>query len=357
MAGAITGYIAFSAVCTTNDTVYYTIQAVDANGVRTGEWENGLGTYSGTNTLTRTTPQRSSNANAAVSFSVGTKHVFIDVTQAHLALLAKLVSPSFTTPTLGVASATTINKNTFTTPATGSTWTLVDGKTFTCNNTMTLAGADAQTYTFPAVSDTMAALGTVQTFTKAQRAAVSLLTDASTVALDLSAGNQYFLPIAGNRTLGVPTAIVAGQQGTIKILQDTTGSRTLAYAWVYQWINAVVGVLSTAGCTVDQLVYSVDVYATSTITVTIATPGVVTWNAHGLYNGQPIQLTTTGALPTGLAANTTYWVTNQSTNAFSLSTSLVNAAAGTKIATSGSQSGTHTMVACSIVLALNKGIA
>lgn len=82
---------------------------------------------------------------------------------------------------------------------------------------------------------------------------------------------------------------------------------------------------------------------TATITVTIATPAVVTWTAHGLPEGAPVVFTTTGALPTGLAAGTTYYVTKSpSTNSFSLSTSVANAAAGTKVATSGSQSGTHT---------------
>lgn len=200
-------------------------------------------------------------------------------------------------------------------------------------------------------------VATVNTWTKAQRGAFVALTDAATVTIDLSLANLYKLLIGGNRTLGVPTNIVEGQQGVIKIRQDTTGSRTLAYAWVWQWASGSAGVLSTPGCSSDQLVYSVDVYATSTVTITIATPGVVTWNAHGLDNGQPIQLTTTGALPTGLTASTTYWVTNQSTNSFSLSTTLANAAAGTKIATSGSQSGVHTMVACSIALALNKAYA
>jgi hypothetical protein len=50
-----------------------------------------------------------------------------------------------TTPTLGVASATTINKVTFTTPATGSTLTIVNGKTLTANNTLTFSGTDGST--------------------------------------------------------------------------------------------------------------------------------------------------------------------------------------------------------------------
>ena len=54
-------------------------------------------------------------------------------------------SPTLTTPTLGVASATTINKVTLTAPATGSTLTILDGKTLTANNTLTFAGTDSST--------------------------------------------------------------------------------------------------------------------------------------------------------------------------------------------------------------------
>lgn len=201
------------------------------------------------------------------------------------------------------------------------------------------------------------ALASANTWTAAQRGSVIALTDGATVALDLALGNQYSLAIAGNRTLGDPTNTVAGQTGSIEVRQDLTGSRTLAYAWPYVWVGGTAGVLTTAGCSLDQLVYEVSTSSTSTVTITIATPGVVTWNAHGLQNGQRIQLTTTGALPTGLTASTTYFVTNQSTNAFSLATTLANAAANTKITTSGSQSGTHTMVAKTVKLAMNKGWA
>lgn len=77
---------------------------------------------------------------------------------------------------------------------------------------------------------------------------------------------------------------------------------------------------------------------TSTVTITIATPGVVTWNAHGLQNGDQVVLTTSGALPTGLTAGTTYYVVNQATNTFQLAAT----PGGTAINTTGTQSGTHT---------------
>jgi hypothetical protein len=59
-------------------------------------------------------------------------------------------SPTLVTPTLGVASATTINKVTFTAPATGSTLTVADGKTLTASNTLTLTGTDASSVAFGA---------------------------------------------------------------------------------------------------------------------------------------------------------------------------------------------------------------
>lgn len=70
--GAVTGYQSF-AVIGDGNTTYYTI-----SGQGTAEWEVGIGTYasSGT-TLARTTVLASSNAGSLVSFSAGTKDVFV----------------------------------------------------------------------------------------------------------------------------------------------------------------------------------------------------------------------------------------------------------------------------------------
>lgn len=198
---------------------------------------------------------------------------------------------------------------------------------------------------------------TANTWTKAQAGAFVTLTDASTVAVDSSLANNFNLTLGGSRTLGVPTNMVAGRSGVISVRQDITGSRTLAYAWVYVFVGGTAPTLSTGKLVFDQLNYIINNYATSSVTVTIATPGVMTWTAHGLVSGQRIQLTTTGALPTGLAINTTYWITVINANTFNLSSSLANAQAATFIATSGSQSGVHTAVACSITLTANLGMA
>lgn len=82
--GKRTGYRAFSDVCSVGDTVYAVIEAVNASGQPTGEWECGLYTYSAANTLTRTTVTSSSNGYSMVSFSYGTKYVYIDMVAAQI---------------------------------------------------------------------------------------------------------------------------------------------------------------------------------------------------------------------------------------------------------------------------------
>ncbi len=79
----------------------------------------------------------------------------------------------------------------------------------------------------------------------------------------------------------------------------------------------------------------------STVTISIASPGIVTWSANGVPDGTPVILTTTGALPTGLTAGEIYYVVNRATGTFQLSATLNGAA----IVTTGSQSGTHTATA------------
>ena len=72
LAGADTGFRAFSTVFSVGAQTYYTI----ANAT-TGEFEVGRGSYSGTNTLSRLEVYTSSNSNALVNFGAGTKIVFV----------------------------------------------------------------------------------------------------------------------------------------------------------------------------------------------------------------------------------------------------------------------------------------
>lgn len=88
----------------------------------------------------------------------------------------------------------------------------------------------------------------------------------------------------------------------------------------------------------------------TTVTITIASPGVVSWTGHGLAADTAIILNTTGALPTGLTVGTIYYVRNPAANSFELSATV----GGASINTTGSQSGTHSaQLAASWVWATN----
>ena len=82
----------------------------------------------------------------------------------------------------------------------------------------------------------------------------------------------------------------------------------------------------------------VDNGSTATVTMSIASPGVVTDTAHGFSAGQAVAFLTTGALPSGLTAGTFYYIVNPTTNTYQLALT----AGGAAINTSGSQSGVHT---------------
>ena len=113
---------------------------------------------------------------------------------------------------------------------------------------VTVQGYDANT----------AKTNAAQSFTAAQRGSYVTLTDAATVAVDLSLGNNFQVTLAGNRTLGAPTNVVAGQSGVIRVIQDATGSRTLAYNSVYKFPGGTAPTLTTTASAVDLLAYHVE---------------------------------------------------------------------------------------------------
>lgn len=80
-------------------------------------------------------------------------------------------------------------------------------------------------------------------------------------------------------------------------------------------------------------------YRTTLTSISTADPAVFTLVDHGLYEGDKIQLQTTGTLPTGLSEDTNYYVIMEG-----LTTSTFEVAStpkGTPIATTVAGSGTH----------------
>ena len=116
-------------------------------------------------------------------------------------------------------------------------------------------GADV-TVTIPASTTTLAGLAVTQSFTKAQRGTPVALTDGATIAVDMSLGNNFSVTLGGNRSLGDPSNVTAGQSGVIVVTQDGTGSRTLAYAGTkYKFAGGTAPTLTTTAAAVDVLAY------------------------------------------------------------------------------------------------------
>lgn len=81
--------------------------------------------------------------------------------------------------------------------------------------------------------------------------------------------------------------------------------------------------------------------ASAAVTISVATPGVVTWEDHGLPANSPVKFTTTGVLPSGLTAGTTYYVkTVLDADTFTVSATAGGSAINTT--SSPAASGTHT---------------
>ena len=83
------------------------------------------------------------------------------------------------------------------------------------------------------------------------------LTDAASIAVDFNTGQNFAITLAGNRTLENPTNCVAGQVGSIFIVQDGTGSRTLAFGSNWDFPDGTAPVISTSINAVDRLDYIV----------------------------------------------------------------------------------------------------
>ena len=171
--------------------------------------------------------------------------------------------------TLDVTGVATFDSTTtFVGNATFNGSIIFEGATADANETtLTVTDPTAdRTITLPDATTTVAGLAVAQAFTKGQAGTPVALTDAASVAVDLSLANNFTLTLAGNRTLAAPTNVTAGQSGVIVVTQDGTGSRTLAYNSIYKFAGGSAPVLTTTASATDLLAYYVE--SSTRITVT-----------------------------------------------------------------------------------------
>ncbi|TIS37499.1 hypothetical protein [Mesorhizobium sp.] len=118
--------------------------------------------------------------------------------------------------------------------------------------------------------------------------------------------------------------------------------RRVAGTWIALYgSDAAAGTEEAPKLTIDPVLNLLN--PSATVTITIASPAVMTWNGHSLVENDVVVFTTAGvdaALPTGLVAGQKYYVTELNLTANTFSVSAVRD--GPPVITSGSQSGTHT---------------
>jgi hypothetical protein len=157
-------------------------------------------------------------------------------------------------------------------------------------------------------------------------------------AYQVNTGPSFAAPLVGwgSSTWGSGTwGIGTASTDAMRIWNQMNWGEDLVYgprgSPLYYW-EAALGVTST------------------TITITIASPGVVTCNLN-LANNTPIVLSTTGWLPTGLLPGVTYYTLFLSSTTFNLATT----ASGTPIVTTGTQGGVHSVTPRGVLLSALAG--
>jgi len=146
----------------------------------------------------------------------------------------------------------------------------------------------------------------------------------------------------GAKTSAILTGLTAaGTSNMLRTLADPSNDGA-AVSDVADLINGATAT-SHVATALTELSLSGNIYMgkSATVTMTIASPGVVTWNGHGYREQSPITFDTTGALPTGITLGQTYYLKSVTANTFRLSAT----PGGADINTTGTQSGTHTAYA------------
>jgi hypothetical protein len=248
-------------------------------------------------------------------------------------------SPTLTTPTLGVASATSINKVTLTTPATGSTLTIADGKTLTASNTLTFTGTDSSSVAFGS-GGTVAYTGS----TLAQFAATTSLQLAGVISDETGSGALVFgtaptftTTIDGGATFGAFASSTALTLGYTSTAASTTNISTGAVASAT--IKAInIGTGGAAGSTTNITLGS-SVGGTTAInspTVTVAGVADTATTATHYY----VETSGGNIAPKTLANATAELVTTTSVNS-AAATTVGTVTSGTWSASFGAVSGAN----------------
>ena len=151
-------------------------------------------------------------------------------------------------------SVTSFTANTLT--ATSITTSILDATDVNSTN------VSATTVNTSTVSATVLNIDGIGTFSGPVIGTVTTLTDATSIALDLSQGNNFYIQLTSatgsSRTLENPSNETVGQCGAIYVIQAvSTGSKTMSFGDAYRFKNGIAPTITTSINSVDLLVYNV----------------------------------------------------------------------------------------------------
>ena len=197
-----------------------------------------------------------SNVSAAMATSIGTTNTRIAQTSTDLATRIGTTQTikAHTTTDLDTRRGTT---NTRIAQTSTDLATSIGTRLPLAGGTLTgiLSGTDV--YVSALAVGTNDLLGKDIHIEKSAVADIQALTDGTNISIDFNVGQNFTVTLAGNRTLDNPTNCVAGQVGSIFVVQDGTGSRTLAYGGNWDFTAGTAPTLSTDADAIDRLDYIV----------------------------------------------------------------------------------------------------
>ena len=95
-----------------------------------------------------------------------------------------------------------------------------------------------------------------QVVTGGVRGAITTLTDATNISIDMDDNNNFTVEITANRTLSNPSNVVEGQTGFIEVHQDSSGGHTLSYDTNYRFVGGTAPTVNSDPDAVSILAYA-----------------------------------------------------------------------------------------------------